>query len=120
ERRLAVNESRRHDHARSDQLPFSDVLLPSEMYVERRLAITISSTDTVTGHIADPGDTVGDIEREDDLPGQSVRAGVRVHVPQAGDQKLPPCIDDLGVSRDVGFAGLADFRNPHSAKRPDR
>jgi len=43
-------------------------------------------------HVTDAGHAVGDVERQ---PGLAARLGVRVHVPEAGNQECASRVDDL-------------------------
>jgi hypothetical protein len=58
-------------------------------------------------HVADAGDAVGQVERQEGRAG-----GVYMHVPEAGDEVLPLAVHDPGPLRHLDLAGFADGRDP--------
>jgi len=68
----------------------------------------------IAPHVADAGDSVGDEERERDLPpaGEPVsKYRMDVHVPQSGDEKLARGVHDLCPGREADRAALFDLRD---------
>ena len=84
--RSAVDHRPGDHHARPQNRPCIDLFTPLQQLMQ------------ITAHVANPGYSVGDEQRQNDFfaTRQPVaKIGVNVHIPKARDEKLSPPIDDL-------------------------